>query len=58
MRKSLPFYATPSTCAQFKPEMDDFALDEQAPAYRWIRCYQDGSFETEVVRLNDFSLAL
>jgi len=54
-RKGVPFYATPSTCAQFKPEMDDFALDEKAPAYRWIRCFNDGRFETEVRRLKDFS---
>ncbi len=53
-RKGIPFYATPSTCAQFKPEMSEFALDEKAPAYRWIRCYDDGHFETDVVRLNDF----
>lgn len=54
-KQGIPFYATPSTCAQFKPEMDDFALDEKAPAYRWIRCYDDGRFETEVVRLNNSS---
>jgi len=54
-RKGVPYYASPSTCAQFKPEVKDFALDEAAPAYRWIRCFDDGSFETEVRRLKDFS---
>ena len=53
-RNNIPYYATPSTCAQFKPEMADFELDERAPAYRWIRCYDDGSFETKVSRLKDF----
>jgi Icc protein len=54
-RNGVSYYATPSTCAQFKPETSDFELDDKAPAYRWIRCYEDGSFETEVVRLKDFS---
>ncbi len=47
----VPYFATPSTCAQFKPEMDDFAIDDRAPAYRWLHLNHDGSFETEVVRL-------
>jgi Icc protein len=29
------FYAI--TCVQFKPFSDDFALDENAPGYRYIR---------------------
>jgi 3',5'-cyclic-AMP phosphodiesterase len=51
IRNQIPYYASPSTCAQFKPEVSDFALDERAPGYRWIRCYADGKFETEVRRL-------
>jgi Icc protein len=51
VRNKIPFFATPSTCAQFKPEVSDFSLDEKAPGYRWIRCYANGEFETEVVRL-------
>lgn len=47
----VPYFATPSTCAQFKPEQKDFELDDEAPAYRWIRLYDDGHFETEVQRL-------
>ena len=51
IRNQVPYFASPSTCAQFKPEVADFALDERAPGYRWIRCYADGKFETEVRRL-------
>lgn len=51
LRKQLPYFASPSTCAQFKPEVSGFALDDRAPGYRWIRCYADGKFETEVRRL-------
>lgn len=57
IRNQVPYYSSPSTCAQFKPEMDTFALDELAPAYRWIRCHDDGSFQTEVCRLKDFDFA-
>lgn len=53
LRNQVPYFATPSTCAQFAPELDEFALDERAPAYRWIRLYDDGHFETEVVRLRN-----
>jgi len=47
------YFASPSTCAQFKPEVDDFSLDDKAPAYRWIKLYADGRFETEIHRLKD-----
>jgi len=53
IRNNVPYFATPSTCAQFAPELHEFALDDKAPAYRWIRLYNDGHFETEVVRLKN-----
>ncbi|MCE0493392.1 3',5'-cyclic-AMP phosphodiesterase [Vibrio salinus] len=43
--------ATPSTCVQFKPESDDFALDLLSPGWREFRLFDDGSIETEVKRL-------
>lgn len=52
-RKGVSYIATPSTCAQFAPELDDFMLDDQKPGYRWINCMPDGSFETELVRLRN-----
>lgn len=45
--------ATPSTCRQFKPQSDDFAVDERPPAYRRITLASDGSFETELVWVNN-----
>lgn len=54
LRNNVPYFATPSTCAQFAPEKNEFSLDERAPAYRWIRLYDDGHFETEIVRLKNF----
>ena len=44
---------TPSTCRQFKPGSDDFAVDENPPAYRRIALNDDGSVETEIVWVDE-----
>lgn len=44
---------TPSTCVQFAPGSEDFALDDRSPGYRSLRLYADGSVQTEVVRVSD-----
>jgi Icc protein len=43
--------ATPSTCVQFKPDSQDFALDATSPGWRTLELFDDGSFDTEVHRL-------
>jgi len=43
--------ATPSTCAQFRPNSREFALDQQLPGYRWLELEADGSIGTGVERL-------
>jgi len=40
---------TPSTCRQFKPQSDEFAVDDKPPAYRRITLHRDGGFKTELV---------
>ena len=40
--------STPSTCAQFLPRSDFFALDERPPGLRWLELHADGRIETEV----------
>jgi Icc protein len=45
--------ATPSTCRQFKQGSDDFAVDDNPPAYRRVELSADGSVETELVWVND-----
>lgn len=40
---------TPSTCSQFKPRSDDFAVDDKPPAYRRITLLPDGRFDSELV---------
>ncbi|MGC7892073.1 3',5'-cyclic-AMP phosphodiesterase [Vibrio anguillarum] len=43
--------ATPSTCVQFKPNSDDFALDRTSPGWRELTLSADGQIETQVERL-------
>ena len=50
-RKGVRLLATPSTCAQFLPHADDFAVDRRPPAYRTLELRPDGSLLTEVVWL-------
>jgi Icc protein len=47
-RNHLRFMSTPSTCAQFLPGSEFFALDERPPGMRWLELYADGGIETEV----------
>lgn len=45
--------ATPSTCSQFKVGSDDFAVDERPPAYRRITLHPDGSFDADLIWVED-----
>lgn len=45
--------ATPSTCRQFLPGSDEFAVDDRPPAYRRITLRHDGSNDAELIWLND-----
>ena len=49
LRKGVRLLATPSTCAQFLPNSDDFAVDRRPPAYRTLELRADGSLLTEVL---------
>ncbi|MCG9596512.1 3',5'-cyclic-AMP phosphodiesterase [Vibrio sp. Isolate25] len=51
MRNEVRVMATPSTCVQFKPNSDDFALDNQSPGWRELLLHDDGNVTTEVKRL-------
>jgi Icc protein len=48
-RRGVRLMSTPSTCSQFKPESDHFALDTRPPGYRWLDLNGDGSISTSVV---------
>ena len=45
--------ATPSTCRQFKPGSDEFAVDENPPAYRRITLHEDGNVDTVLVWIRE-----
>jgi Icc protein len=47
-RNQVRFLSTPSTCAQFLPGNEIFALDDRPPGMRWLELYDDGRIETEV----------
>jgi Icc protein len=49
LRRHVRLLATPSTCAQFLPHADEFAVDRRPPAYRTLELQSDGSLLTEVV---------
>ena len=49
----LRIIGTPSTCRQFLPMSDEFAVDNQPPAYRRLELHADGSLSTEIVWVQD-----
>lgn len=51
---NIHFYSTPSTCVQFKPKSEQFALDDTAPGYRVLHLKEDGTFSTKVHRVEAF----
>lgn len=57
-RKGVRLLATPSTCVQFLPLSDQFAIDARPPAYRRLTLCADGSLETEVVWVEAAGAAL
>ena len=51
--ESIQIIGTPSTCRQFKLASDEFALDDNPPAYRRVSLHSDGSVATELIWLTD-----
>ena len=51
--RGIQVIGTPSTCSQFKPGSDDFALDDRPPAYRRITLNGDGSSSTELIWVDE-----
>jgi Icc protein len=52
-RDGVRYLTTPSTCFQFLPRSDLFAIDRRPPGFRWIDLHADGSVQTEVVWLDE-----
>jgi Icc protein len=47
-RNRVRFMSTPSTCAQFLPGSEFFALDDRPPGMRWMELHHDGRIDSEV----------
>lgn len=50
-RHGVRLLSTPSTCFQFRPGAEAFALDDRPPGFRWIDLHPDGTIGTDVVWL-------
>lgn len=50
-RNGVQLLASPSTCVQFKPRIDEFTVDTVMPGYRWFDLHADGRVETGVSRV-------
>lgn len=57
LRGGVRFLATPSTCVQFRPALDDFAIDSRPPGYRMLALQARGGIDTEVAWLDDSTQA-
>ncbi|MGR9106425.1 MAG: 3',5'-cyclic-AMP phosphodiesterase [Gammaproteobacteria bacterium] len=51
--RAIRVFGTPSTCFQFKPGCEEFALDDKPPGFRQLSLHPDGTVTTRVVRLED-----
>ncbi len=47
-RNGVRLFATPSTCAQFVPHSDEYAVDSRPPAYRHFDLRPDGTIVSEI----------
>lgn len=52
-RRQVLYLGSPSTCVQFHPTNDKFALDDLNPGYRWLELFPDGELRTGVRRVQD-----
>jgi Icc protein len=50
----LRMIATPSTCSQFRPRTDEFAVDEKPPAWRTLTLQADGRIDTRLNWVPEF----
>jgi 3',5'-cyclic-AMP phosphodiesterase len=58
MRGAVRLLSAPSTCAQFEPGRDEFAVDTRPPGYRILELGADGAIRTEVVWVDRFAAGL
>ncbi|PIW51460.1 MAG: serine/threonine protein phosphatase [Zetaproteobacteria bacterium CG12_big_fil_rev_8_21_14_0_65_54_13] len=54
VHKGVRVLGTPSTCVQFTPGTDKFALAGISPGYRWLELLDDGEIRTGINRITGF----
>lgn len=54
VKNNIKCIATPSTCIQFKPQQNKFALDPLPPGFRILHLFDDGSIKSEVYRVANY----
>jgi Icc protein len=52
LRHGVRLLGVPSTCAQFLPRSEQFAIDPAPPGYRALTLHADGTIDTAVVRVD------
>ena len=50
-RQGVRYLSSPSTCLQFIPNSDDFAVDDRPAGFRWLDLFANGRIDTKVVWL-------
>lgn len=50
-RQGVDYLGTPSTCVQFRPGSQKFALDQKSPGFRLMKLYPNGTWESWVERV-------
>lgn len=55
-RQQARLFASPSTCAQFRPKSKDFELDTKPPGYRVFELHENGAIESRVVWIDENTL--
>lgn len=51
-RRGVRLMSAPSTCVQFMPRVDEFAIEDTPPGYRRLELYPDGTVESSVFRVD------
>jgi 3',5'-cyclic-AMP phosphodiesterase len=51
-RRGIHYFGSPSTSIQFEPQSSHFSLDRQQPGFRLLELYSDGTWQTEIRRVN------
>jgi len=51
-RGTVQYLGSPSTCIQFEPHSSNFALDTAKPGFRLLHLFADGTWKTEVKRVD------